>query len=82
MGGRHQSECPADITGIRSIVGALRKRGRYHSGEGIEGGLDASVRFGKDLEQGELDRADGDHPASVHPPRDGSMTAAGYAPRP
>jgi hypothetical protein len=58
------------------IVAALRERGRYYSGEGIEGGLDASARFGKGLEQGKLDRADLDHSASIHLPRDGSVTTS------
>src|SRR5262249_17264780 len=43
-------------------------------GEGIEGRLNTCVRFGEDLEQRELHRADGDHPRSMRPPRDRSVT--------
>src|SRR5262249_776797 len=56
------------------IVAALSERRSYHLGEGIEGGLDTRVRFGEDLEQRELHRADGDHPRSMRPPRDRSVT--------
>src|SRR5262244_3937558 len=56
------------------IVAALSERRSYHLGEGIEGGLDTRVRFGEDLEQRELHRADGDHPLSMRPPRDRSVT--------
>src|SRR5215468_10036210 len=55
------------------IVAALGER-RSYPGEGIEGRLDACVRFGEDLEQRELHRADGDHPRSMRPPRDRSVT--------
>src|SRR5215468_248890 len=56
------------------IVAALSERRSYHLGEGIEGGLDTRVRFGEDLEQRELHRADRDHPRSMRPPRDRSVT--------